>query len=80
MTFEWLKCLAPPRTSQMPSSGSRQMVSRWRTSACSSVQLVGVLSQTGAAGDIERVNHFAEHVELQLLTASLPTRTGFAPS
>ena len=39
MTLEWVKCLRPPRTSQMPSSGWSQIFSRCVTNAHSSAQL-----------------------------------------
>ena len=44
ITFEWVKCFRPPRTSQMPSSGSRHMVSRCETSANSSAQLAALVA------------------------------------
>ena len=37
----WVKCRLPPRTSQMPSSGSRQMLSRYSTTAASRFQASG---------------------------------------
>jgi hypothetical protein len=47
MTFEWVKCRLGPRTSQIPSSGSRQPDSRksikddWNCHADSSEELAG---------------------------------------
>ena len=52
MTFEWVKCRRGPRTSQIPSSGSRHPVSRKSISASWSCQ--AGLSPIGPAGPTRR--------------------------
>ena len=66
ITFECVKWRRPPRTSQMPSSGSRQIFSEVQNEPA--FQRPGRVAggETRAARDIKGVKHFAIDVELEL--------------
>ena len=76
MTFEWVKCRRGPRISQMPSSGWSHTWSRWSMTASDHVagQCRGGRRAPSGRADTpldtagpRRVQHLAEHVELELL-------------
>ena len=66
MTLEWVKCWRSLRTSQIPSSGTRQICSRWATKAASTAQLSASSAIPGLARDVERVEQLPVDVDPQL--------------
>ena len=75
MTLECVKCRRSPRTSQMPSSGSRQIFQMAQHGA---LQVPGPTRspQGRRAAPEQRVHHLAVDVKLRCPCAALPLRTG----
>ena len=74
ITLEWAKCDGPPHLPE-PSSGSRQCRSRNRATSAGTTKRLSVV-HPGVAREIERVDDLAVHVELELVAAAFPIRTG----
>ena len=66
ITFECVKCRCGPRTSQMPASGSRQPSSSHSSSFRVSAQTLSSGAAPVRARLVERVDHLAVDVELEL--------------
>ena len=70
-TLEWVKCRAPPRTSQMPSSGSSPKVLERVEQEPGDRPRVGARRCARAGRLPQHVEQLAVHVELQLLVRAV---------